>query len=596
MCAVPSLLYHFGRRLSSKQSGGNFIGVERALACARFVLALISFLALYLDSHGHFSHENVVYGLALLYFAHAFSIVVLLRLRTQVPNSAVWAIHSVDLLWPSIMSLFTHGLSSPFLLFFVFALLGAAYRWGMYQVLLTTAAAIATVGTEAILLRHASLASLLGADFNIESLLMRSVYLAVFALLLGYFAESEKRRCAEASIIAQISARAHVNAGLKGTLQATLEDVVQVFGAQESLLVASEAGKVGAHMWRIQIQPDTSKPLFTARQFDTCEEANYDIVLPEFCEGAAWRSGKASTTICVQRDGCHLPRATCALPTGFTTEHSFRTLLVCTISAVPEISARIFVLDPKLGGPVKAQLRFLRELTNQVTPAVHNVYLLRGLRSRATAAGRARIARDLHDGIVQSLHAMAFRLYAVRSTKMEGDELYEELLDLQELAQKEAASIRNLLQQLKPIDVDPEHVVDFLSGMVERYRYETGISAAFVCDVPDLKLPPSICREVTRIVQEALTNVLKHSGAEDVVVRLGSESGLWTLIIEDNGRGFAFAGRLDTAALEKSRRGPLVIKDRVRAMGAELFIDSRPGQGARLEIRFPKSLQGANVR
>jgi signal transduction histidine kinase len=179
---------------------------------------------------------------------------------------------------------------------------------------------------------------------------------------------------------------------------------------------------------------------------------------------------------------------------------------------------------------------------------------------------------------------------------MEGDELYEELLDLQELAQKEAASIRNLLQQLKPIDVDPEHVVDFLSGMVERYRYETGISAAFVCDVPDLKLPPSICREVTRIVQEALTNVLKHSGAEDVVVRLGSESGLWTLIIEDNGRGFAFAGRLDTAALEKSRRGPLVIKDRVRAMGAELFIDSRPGQGARLEIRFPKSLQGANVR
>jgi signal transduction histidine kinase len=596
MCAVPSLLNHFGRRLPSTQTKGEFIGVEHTLACARFVLAFFSFLALCLGSNEHFNNQNVVYGLGLLYFAHALSVLALLRLRRQVPNSAAWAIHSVDILWPSIMSVFTNGLSSPFLLFFTFALLGAAYRWGMYQVLLTTAAAVATVITEAILLRHASLARSLGADFNIESLVMSSVYLALFALLLGYFAESEKRRRAEASIIAQISARAHVNAGLKGTLQATLEDLVQVFGARESFLVASEARNVRAHLWRIQVVPDTSKPVFTARQLDSCEEANYDIVLPEFCEGAAWRSGKASTTICVQRDGSHLPQATCALPTGFATQHSFRTLLVCTIPALPEISTRIFVLDPKLGGPLKAQLRFLRELTNQVTPAVHNVYLLRRLRSRATAAERARLARDLHDGVVQSLHAMAFRLYALRSTQMEGKELEGELLDLQELAQKEAASIRNLLQQLKPTDVDPEHVVDFLSGMVERYRYDTGISAAFMCDVPDLKLPPSTCREVARIVQEALTNVLKHSGAENVVVRLGSENGLWMLTIEDNGRGFAFAGRFDTPALEKSHRGPLVIKDRVRAIGGKLFIESRPGQGARLEIRFPKSLHAANVR
>ena len=588
MCAVSSLLQHFGRRLSSNQTSGEFIGVERTLACARFVLAFMSLLALYLDSNEHFNNQNVVYGLGFLYFAHAFSLLVLLSLRTQVPNSAAWAIHSVDLLWPSVMSLYTNGLSSPFLLFFIFALLGAAYRWGMYQVLFTITAAVAT---EAILLRHGSLARSLGADFNIKSLVIFSAYLAVFGLLLGYFAESEKRRRAEASIIAQISARAHLNAGLKGILQATLEDLVRFFGARESLLVASEAGKVRAHLWRIQIVPDTSKPLFTARQLDSSEEVNYDIVLPESCAGAAWHAGKASTTTCVQSDGCHLPRARCVLPTGFAMQHSFRTLLVCTISGVPEISTRIFLLDPKLRGPLKAQLRFLRELTNAVTPAVHNVYLLRRLRSRATAAERARIARDLHDGVVQSLHAIAFRLYALRSTRMEGKELEGELLDLQELAQKEAASIRNLLQQLKPIDVDPEHVVDFLSGMVERYRYDTGISAAFVCDVPDLKLPPSTCREVARIVQEALTNVLKHSGAENVVVRLGSENGLWTLTIEDNGRGFAFAGRFDIPALEKSRRGPLVIKDRVRAMGGELFIESRPGQGARLEIRFPKSLQ-----
>jgi signal transduction histidine kinase len=116
-----------------------------------------------------------------------------------------------------------------------------------------------------------------------------------------------------------------------------------------------------------------------------------------------------------------------------------------------------------------------------------------------------------------------------------------------------------------------------------------------VCDVPDLNLPPNTCREVARIVQEALANVLKHSGAENVLVRLGSRKGFWTLTIEDNGRGFEFGGRHDTAALEKSRRGPFVIKERVKAIGGELSIDSRPGQGARLEITFPKSVQAATV-
>src|SRR5205823_13721215 len=139
----------------------------------------------------------------------------------------------------------------------------------------------------------------------------------------------------------------------------------------------------------------------------------------------------------------------------------------------------IFLFDPRLGGHLEAQLRFLQELTNRVTPAVHNVYLLRRLRTRAAAVERSRVARDLHDGVIQSLHAMAFRLYALRTTKMEAKERELELLDLQELVQKEAANIRTLIQQLKPIDVDPRHVVDFLSGMIERYRYDTGISAEF---------------------------------------------------------------------------------------------------------------------
>jgi signal transduction histidine kinase len=80
--------------------------------------------------------------------------------------------------------------------------------------------------------------------------------------------------------------------------------------------------------------------------------------------------------------------------------------------------------------------------------------------------------------------------------------------------------------------------------------------------------------------------VLKHSGAEKVLVRLGSQQAHLLLIIEDDGRGFEFSGRYSQLELEKMRRGPSVIRERVRAIGGDLTIDSKPGQGARLEIRF----------
>jgi signal transduction histidine kinase len=94
---------------------------------------------------------------------------------------------------------------------------------------------------------------------------------------------------------------------------------------------------------------------------------------------------------------------------------------------------------------------------------------------------------------------------------------------------------------------------------------------------------------VAGIVQEALVNVTKHSGAKNVLISLASHDGAWILSIDDDGRGFPFSGRFPHCELEESYRGPLIIKERVRTIGGELVIDTRPGRGARLEIKIPKN-------
>jgi len=80
------------------------------------------------------------------------------------------------------------------------------------------------------------------------------------------------------------------------------------------------------------------------------------------------------------------------------------------------------MFEPRLGGTAEEQLRFMQQLTHQLAPAVYNVYILRRLRTRAAAVERGRVARELHDGVVQSLHAIAFRLYALRTSPLVGSQ------------------------------------------------------------------------------------------------------------------------------------------------------------------------------
>jgi signal transduction histidine kinase len=117
------------------------------------------------------------------------------------------------------------------------------------------------------------------------------------------------------------------------------------------------------------------------------------------------------------------------------------------------------------------------------------------------------------------------------------------------------------------------------------------VSARFIVNGESPALPPAAALEVVRIVQEALVNVRKHSGAENVIVRLTRQNGLCTLTVEDDGRGFDFQGVLDSAELLARRIGPAIIKERARILGAELNVRSTPGEGAAIELTLQEPVR-----
>ena len=272
------------------------------------------------------------------------------------------------------------------------------------------------------------------------------------------------------------------------------------------------------------------------------------------------------------------------------TRHEFRSLIMIAFHFPRAWWGRIFLFDPVAVGNPEDELRFLQELVRHVGPAVYNVYLLRRLRLRASAVERARFARELHDGAVQSLIAMEMQVDVLRRQAQSGSTTVpDELSRIQRLMREEVLKLRELMQQMKSLDVDSRRIVPFLRDAVERFQRETGVSARFVCELEQPDMPQLICRELARIVQEGLVNVRKHSGAKHVLVRLGANGDLWKVVIEDDGSGFQFTGRLSHEQLDQQSKGPVVIKERVNLIGGELTIESNPGLGSRLEINIPQT-------
>lgn len=585
MRPVPSVLDLISRRLALPRSQGGLIGTERVLAAVRVVLALSSLLLLRLKPEEAFPYNWAV-GLVVAYLAHSLGLLVLFWWRSDASPRLRLLVHAGDILWPAIIGLFGIGTSGPFFLYFIFALLASALRWGMRETALTTVAVVGAMSLDAVARVHTPLSGIVGEP-SISSFVMRSVYLVIFAFLIGYIAEAEKRRASEALSISRLSAKVRVEAGLKGTVQTVMQEMLTLFGGNELLIITREAQGQLVILWRAE-RRDGNNGVFTWRQLDETEQQEYLCVMGEDSAGAVWRDRNTTSSITLDKDGVRTRGQECYLAARFVSEHPFRLLLASAISAAPDVSARLLLFEPRLGGRPETQLRFLQDLSNLVAPSVYNVYLLRRLRSRAAAVERARVSRELHDGVVQSLHAIAFRLYALRTRAATSvEEREQELLEVQQLVQNEAANVRDLIHQLEPLEFDPRHLVDFLSSMVTRYRQDTGIGAQFVCDAPQVNLPSATCREIAGIVREALANVRRHSGAQHALVRLTRQHGGWMLSIEDDGRGFEFSGRFTHTQLEENRRGPIVIQQRVRALDGELTIVSKAGHGARLEIKIP---------
>jgi len=196
---------------------------------------------------------------------------------------------------------------------------------------------------------------------------------------------------------------------------------------------------------------------------------------------------------------------------------------------------------------------------------------------------RARISRELHDGVNQSLTTLILRLGA--ADRLVHDEAVKaEVAGARELAARILAEVRRVARDLRPPDFQEMGLGAALETLCSTFSEQHGIHAEAYH--VDLNCP---CRSVTidlalyRIVQEALANVARHSRATEVGVVLACRNELITVQVEDNGVGF------DPRRVERSRGhlGIVGMKERAALLGGTVLVESRPGLGTTVHVEIP---------
>jgi signal transduction histidine kinase len=587
-------------RLRIPPDPGETRRIERWLATARVFLAVSTLVAIRMDPTAVLGHSWAAYGLFVFYLTNGIGIIMLLRRRKQSTAAFRLLVHAGDVVWPALISIFAEGPRTPFFLFFFFVLAAAAYRWGLWETLGTAAAEVALLWMESFILLHTHMGPggrvpwrgletlrVNVPEFEPKRLFMLSVYLLVMGLLLGYLAEQQKHLRAEKAVVTGLLSRIRVAAGLTGTIQQIFSEVLSMYGAARVLVAAQEA-----HSHRVFLGELASPNNGGLSEFRWMESSPRDVkTYLEGFPGEVCYTEKDQdrwSNLVLDSSGNQVSESGDESFTRLNGIQSFRSLISVSFLFGGEWRGRIFLFNPQWRGEKTEELRFLLDLVRQVGPAVYNVYLLHRLRRRAGAAERARFARELHDGAVQSLIAVEMQVDVLRRQEEAGKPISGELGRIQKLLREEVLKLRELMQQMKAIDVDSQRLLGVLTDTVERFQRETGITARFVTDIDELDMPQRVCREILRIVQESLVNVRKHSGARHALVRLGSNPRHWTVTIEDDGKGFAFTGRLDQLQLDEMGKGPMIIKERVRLIAGALTVESNPGQGARLEVAVPR--------
>ena len=548
---------------------------ERTIAAARVVLAASGLFAIWLDP------AETSRSAALTYTLHSSYVMYALALAGVVWNRATAGYlplltQGVDIALFSIFQYLTPSPSNPFFVYFIFSLFCGSLRWQRRGTFGTALLVIPLY-----LLIGASVSRTIDpSSFEMNRYVIRAVYLALMAVLLEYLGQHETRLRVEIERLARWPPVG--GGGREKALARVLEHAAEVIDCVYVLVAWEASDEPWMHL-------AARSPTGTTLRKHAPGEVD-PLVPPPLADAVIVCASRLSnSTVSLINRGdvtweWHgLPLHARLLPyvggEGLTSA-AFRT---------EHVSGRVFFSD--LGNPTTELMWLTQVLAREIGTSVDQLHRTEQMKELAASEQRIRLARDLHDGVLQSLTGIRLEISGVAaSLDAASDAGAQDRLHAIERAMAiEQRELRLFIEALKPEPRPGESFIGLtarLHSMRERLALEWKTPISLTTEPQSLSLPDHLEREILFMAHEAVVNALKHAHPSRISVDVNQDNGVVRIGVRDDGRGFAFRGRYDHAALAASKLGPVSLRERADSLGGRMSIESTDS-GSTVEITLP---------
>jgi signal transduction histidine kinase len=504
-----------------------------------------------------------------------YSLLVLAMVWAPVKFARGWdlAVHAFDLAAFPVLLVVNPSGPSPFYVYFTFLVICGTLRWQSWGALWTTIAALGT---------YAAIGLSLGGDLQLQpftwnAFAIRSVHLSIVMGLVAAMGAYQRRYQHEISRL--VSWPRKIPPDAHALIGEILAESAEILGSPRIMFLWDEPGEGHVNLaWR-----SGDEVVWTHEP----EGAFGSVVIPGL-EGKNFQANDASAergTVVHWSGGSFRHRQ--GRPVNAALQRRFGMQRVQSWTLDGElIRGRLFCLDKR--NMQLDDLMFGILVARLAVARLDSLYLVKRLRDAAALEERLRLARDLHDSLLQSVAGSALQLLAARRL-FERDSVAggKRLEEVQNQLERDELEMRSFIRRLRPssstnvVGVGLAQRLEDLRSRVER-QWEIKVKL----QIDDVSDDSALVDEVYRIVQEGVLNAARHADASVINVAVSMvENGLRIEIVDD-GRGFPFLGTYDLSALNEMDRGPLTLKERVAELHGDLKL--RSGEtGTELQIRLP---------
>lgn len=549
------------------------VQIETLISRGRLVLAAFSLLGVRL---GGLRPDPEAIQISWVFVLYA--LILLLLSNTRAVENRHWAgaTHAIDLAAYAAYLSQVGGLALPVLAWFLFALVAATLRWGWRGTLTTGSVAVAVhVGFGARAAELIRDPAMTPSQFIILALLM-----GVMTVLVGLVGAYEDWRGTQ---LARLAAWTGPDPDRPSALPIEmLAQASTVLESPRTLLV-----------WEQSDEPWTEVALWDNGQVEQFREApgTFGDVVAErvseasfFCRNLSvetpityvrgrrgvdtWRGLPIDQAL---RDRFHIR----ALAGWSLRGDDFRGWLFC-------LDRSAFSLQDLAVGDVVADL---------ATARLSQAYLVQRLRDTAVATERLRLARDLHDGVLQTLTGAALQLQTARRLlALDPASSEERLSQVQRIIAAGQNDLRFFIHQLGPRRApDASAPIDLrgrLNELADRVRRQWGVPVTVATKPETLEIPDLLVTDLFLLIHEALVNAARHAHASAIQLAIFWEPHQISIAVADDGQGFPFKGTFTLQDLIRTQTGPRTLRERVSSLGGDMLLETTD-QGTRLKLTVP---------